>query len=449
MNRYTVVNIRYFAFIAILICIYFAASPSFASTTAAAAVSIPSNTASAISVTTIPSASCTLVRAGLTGSGASGGVDLASDSTGQVVFYAKLSGSASNDVLSLTCQSATGAQSTTQITVQVDNSAVAMPPPAPHGVSRPALPGDPLSYSQQELFSGGYGLRPDPVAAPGPYAQWVQQVTTPATLVTGAGVSMPGRYNQLGSTAWSGCITTNGGTKYEVAYAYWIVPPVTGDPGNTDPVCYNIYQNTSSLWVGMDGWTGTSDVMQTGTEQDVTRYPDCDGTGDYSYWSYYAWAEFFPYAQLQVYNVNAYDEMLGEVWLCSGSDGELNSNGGYGCFYIADESTNPVTVWEGYGAVPSVGFKGATAEWIMENPCSGSSPSSCSQVWFADYSTASEFNAYSLDTVNGWQDLASQPIDTIYLYEGSTPWSGGAGRLESEVEDITYANTCYFWWKNF
>ena len=50
------------------------------------------------------------------------------------------------------------------------------------GTDRPALKGDPLSYSQSELIQAGYGLRPDPTDTAA-YARWLAAASTPGRML--------------------------------------------------------------------------------------------------------------------------------------------------------------------------------------------------------------------------------------------------------------------------
>ena len=60
--------------------------------------------------------------------------------------------------------------------------------PSRTGLSfRPALTGDPLSFTPQELIQAGYGLRPDPTVNPDGYRRWLTAVSTPAYKLRSAG----------------------------------------------------------------------------------------------------------------------------------------------------------------------------------------------------------------------------------------------------------------------
>jgi hypothetical protein len=78
----------------------------------------------------------------------------------------------------------------------------------------PALPGDPLSYSQDELETQGYPRRPDPVRSPGMYQLWLQQVSQPFKVVVPNLVPDPDADVELSGTTtcssnWAGFALRN------------------------------------------------------------------------------------------------------------------------------------------------------------------------------------------------------------------------------------------------
>jgi hypothetical protein len=360
------------------------------------------STTTALSITTLPNAHCTLANPSETGSPQQ---EVASDSSGEVRFFAQLPGPASVP-LTLSCEDASGSVSTQQVQIDVGSSSTATPAPpiTPRGKARPALAGDPMSYSQSDLALAGYGLRPDPSSAH--YAQWLEAAQQPTTLVEGPGITFSAKHGDETSGVWSGCRTTRGGNTFLYSYATWTVPPVTGQ-GFT---CTQRW-NYSSIWVGLDGW-GNNDVDQTGTDSDVFRNPNgCYNYADYSIWYYYAWVEFFPNGTQWVFNVNPGDQMTAEAWF-GYSNGTAATDGTYGWYYINDSTSN--TTWTGSIQIPGgVTFHAATAEWILEDPVGAS-------VWQADYNYAYVDNLWSYDLLDGWQTIESQPISQIDMTRGST-----------------------------
>src|SRR5580658_1324524 len=59
------------------------------------------------------------------------------------------------------------------------------------GRARPALTGDPMLPSQEELLSRGYPMRPDPEKMPEAFATWQRIVTSEATEIEPRVVTRP------------------------------------------------------------------------------------------------------------------------------------------------------------------------------------------------------------------------------------------------------------------
>jgi hypothetical protein len=115
-------------------------------------------------------------------------LNLFSDDAGRVRLYARARESAvAQTKLLLDCTGIDGNRAGYALELSVDpQAAVAQKGEdlalnVPIGKTRPPLSGDPLRFTQQELTSQGYPLRPDPVHAPEPYASWLQMVSRPAT----------------------------------------------------------------------------------------------------------------------------------------------------------------------------------------------------------------------------------------------------------------------------
>jgi hypothetical protein len=235
---------------------------------------------SVISVNSLPNAVCTL-RA-QDDSGAVRTLKLYADDEGEVRFHVRPSAETDNPPnLKLSCEAnervmehgielranATAAASTRRMRQA--------------GRVRPALTGDPMLPSQEELLSRGYPMRPDPEHTPEGYATWLRIVTSEATeieprIVTRPGfhggptqirpVTLPSAKNSLN---WSGFVlyrdpsisllNANSPQPYVFASGEWYVPSVAGEQG---------IQDHSVLWVGMDGETN-ADVLQDGTGQDA------------------------------------------------------------------------------------------------------------------------------------------------------------------------------------
>ncbi len=294
-------------------------------------------------------------------------------------------------------------------------SAVPAHNPSPPPVDRtviPALEGDPMALDPQELAARGYPPRPDPVSAPGRYAEWRNAVSTPSyiprvdpvptpttTIAAMAGVS-PSRARPAhgGSDAgygcngdypgwspyWSGAALDNG--PYAQVGATWTVPSVSYDPA----AAFDVY--TSSAWEGLGNHPN---LIQAGTEQDGTwtqveecyfppHPPDCHEAPFFAT-NYYAWTEsgglnhgqgngtVFPATQ---YPLFPGDTIVSETFICS-SNKTPDANGNYGCMYVNDTTQG----WATGTQILSIGGPASTvsysAEWIMER----STPSPAPAAW--------------------------------------------------------------------
>lgn len=159
------------------------------------------------------------------------------------------------------------------------------------GTLRPALTGDPMSYTAAELFAQGYGTRPDPVAMPAAYAAWVDSVSVPVTMVPSRAVPS-GISNNLdinlniggglsdgpneivnwqggpGQTGWSGIVDTYAVEDYsQFSYANteFYVPQAFAESG------IGPYKTSASTWSGIGGvGPNTVTLWQAGTEEDTS-----------------------------------------------------------------------------------------------------------------------------------------------------------------------------------
>ena len=137
------------------------------------------------------------------------------------------------------------------------------------GAIRLPLTGDLMAPSRAALVKQGYPPRPDPVRAPAAFADWTQKVSQGMTLLPSRAHPDLDDVHNTSCTSncsgnWSGAeMTLSNLTESD---ASWVIPAVTGF-GKTYPSMSAYYH--SSLWNGLDA----SDVIQAGTQQDVTMYP--------------------------------------------------------------------------------------------------------------------------------------------------------------------------------
>ncbi len=246
------------------------------------------------------------------------------------------------------------------------------------GKDRPALKGDPMSFTSAELLAAGYGLRPDPKDAKA-YAHWLAVASKPARMLSAKRDSpQTHTVTTATGTAWVGSLLT-GNQTYLATAAYFNVP--TAIPGGNET------SNTKiTIWNGVGGYAapvlGEGGLIQGGvviaTSTNVASYfsfreyccgdPDSDGFK----------GAFVP---------NPGDRIFSQEWYCD-PQGNIDINGGYGCTYLQDETTGAVLnctsatdtlCWSVQAMplcsanpnVPNCMILGTTAEFVIENEIAG------------------------------------------------------------------------------
>jgi hypothetical protein len=126
---------------------------------------------SPVEVLATPGASCTL-----SGDGIGTPLKLSANNLG-VVRFAALRADSTNAIrsLSLNCTDASSNRTTHPVDLTSGDTFKPLSTvPVPSTVHvRPALAGDPMTYSWEQLLHMGYGNRPDPSRAPLDYAKWL------------------------------------------------------------------------------------------------------------------------------------------------------------------------------------------------------------------------------------------------------------------------------------
>jgi hypothetical protein len=206
--------------------------------------------------------------------------------------------------------------------------------------------------------------------------------------------------NGATSSNWSGYVATAAAGTYTQINGDWHVPSVSGEVGKT---------TYSSYWVGVDGW-GSADVVQAGTEQEVTTI-SFFGT-PWVFTTYYPWYEWYPAGEVRVPNfqVNPGDEIF--LWVTHGYD----YSRGYvdGLFWFenitARTYTTPFTTAPA-GAV----FVGNSAEWVMERPTVNGSLADLS-----NYGVTTMCGAYVWQpSSTSWKVFNQVPGFEVSMYNGS------------------------------
>lgn len=274
-------------------------------------------------------------------------------------------------VLSLDCKDDSGRSQTYDIDLTATSSFAPLPDSvrAPTNVPlRPALTGDPMARSRQELLHAGYGLRPDPTESPNEYALWLQNASIPARMVhaknlptRGHGGSGSGISNQV----WGGGMFTTpskAGGKYVTTWYNYVVPSPTHGSG-----CSAAYM-----------WGGTGGFNDVGLIQDGVQYLGTSSAVSMfmtkEYWSGNGVGGNCYQNECSVgINVSPGDHIYGVAWSCD-SSGNATETGGFGCYFMEDVTPSPAVVVScetPTSSCPSLrqinAYQGPTAEAILEN----------------------------------------------------------------------------------
>jgi hypothetical protein len=255
--------------------------------------------------------------------------------------------------------------------VDLTDPGVFSPPDPPPLKVRPALTGDPASYSRAELLAGHY---PPPPPSDSPmYDEWLKQVTKPGFIVQQAATAMfdrkyNGQQGYVSQNTWSGQILVQpkyGGTPYGYIYGEFYVPTVV--PNQT------YQQNYGSEWVGIGGVYASGGTNNENSMPQLGAYFDYNyscipfGGTEYCNWytTYTAWSEYIPQ---DPYNMNLTvsggDLLYVETYVCD-YNGNFNMNGPYAYMYEYDyNNSESYDVYLGQ----TNQFYGDSAEAIVERP---------------------------------------------------------------------------------
>ena len=159
----------------------------------------------------------------------------------------------------------------------------------------------------------------------------------------------------------------------------------------------------AATWVGLDGWTGSPDVVQAGVTGTMT-WKNSWGVG-----TTYAWVEFFPTAEIVVTNFPVAPGDRLAITVCA----PFSTT--HGVAWLWNQTTNTHTS-VGFDAPSGTALAGGTAEWIVEH--SGTSTPST----FADYGSATLRNCTAGGRRHEVNLLSSSPINM---------WDGGLSRVIS------------------
>jgi hypothetical protein len=339
-----------------------------------------------------PDLECKLYPAG---SSSSQGLTVFTDDDGYARFYAvRAADSDATQQLALDCTDDTETSHSYSVDLTSDDTFASRPLniAAERGVDRPALAGDPLSYTQAQLIQGHYGPRPDPTDPT--YAVWLAAASKPARMLASKrhgpaqlerrmpAATQPASASQADASTgavvdanqvvrpevvvqstipwWVGA-TLSGAPKYAGSSAVFKVPTAISGGDET------IGGTQMAIWIGVngDGLIQGGVGMTTSVWGLAANYwifrEYCCGDGDSNGYS----GAFTP---------NAGDSILTFEYYCD-SQGNVNVAGGYGCTFIQDVTRGLVldcTVADGspcwsVKALPAWTSLGTDADFIMED----------------------------------------------------------------------------------
>jgi hypothetical protein len=296
-------------------------------------------------------------------------------------------------------------------------------PPGP----RHALDGHQGPMTRQQLVMGGYPLQPDAASEPAKYARWLDVVSKEATVAPAALSVSPDHKGTTSSNNWSGYyIDKTPAPPYTIVDGQWNVPtPIkNGESLST----------YSSTWVGMDGVSPLTDLVQVGTEQDFYLQNSSP--------TYFAWYEFLPFDPNQIMissvPVTGGQHVLAECFLAD-ANGTVDVNGTYAYFLFDNVTTNVSSGWIVQSNVGGA-FQGKVAEWITERTALVLFGQPF-LPWLADYGTAQIVGA-AADHTNQFHDLQSDPSVQVWMYNSN-------GDLLSTATTPDNVDTVNFTWQHF
>jgi hypothetical protein len=284
------------------------------------------------------------------------------------------------------------------------------------GTDRPALKGDPFSYTEIQLIEAGYGVRPDPAKNAAAYARWRDAASKPGRLLQ-AKWPLLHRHNVTSSTdnLWVGSMLT-GSPEYDFIEATFNVP--TGIPGGDQTTDTEI-----SIWVGVGGGTGRVGLMQDGIFLSTTPT-----TASYNSFQEYCCGDSNQTSG-GGFSPNPNDELYAQSWYCNAT-GARDINGGYGCALLQDMTppgailscTSPTgspcasvkanPLCSVSPTAPECFTLGPTAEFIIENDSPQAIPPSTAFTDFTPKVTMSG-SAFSTQTNSLSQTISTDPAVTV------------------------------------
>jgi hypothetical protein len=287
--------------------------------------------------------------------------------------------------------------------------------------------------TNKDLLKHGLPACPEESEKPALYAKWSRfmskksQYITPTFKIISDGRGPAKRVAASNNAAanstssnWSGAVATPpAGGSFNSCSARWVVPnaypPISAWTGSG----WRDGSWEQVAWVGIDGWSSQTAILQAGTKSVVTV------TGGKVQQSTWAWYEWFPAAEIQYSNFQVQPGDTVEVLVCS-----FSPTTGYAA--ITNVGANISTSVNLTAPTATDVLTGENAEWILEDDSilgGGEEPfSDYGSIFFYDCAagtTKGEVNLTGTTLVNMVQGTATLSTATeisptvLETYEGS------------------------------
>ena len=388
--------------------------------------SAPKKSYTPASVLALPDLQCKVYP---TGGNASAGISVATNDDGYARFHA-VRASAGDKVKQLTmdCTDSAGKFSVYTVDLTSEETFAARPLNIANerGVDRPALKGDPLSYTQEELLTGGYGIRPDPKDNPAAYARWLATASVHGRMLAAKGPSRPKAKSAFAPPSGISNLAPKGvggphadNTVISSPGNLWTGSILTGSPNYTwTEAVFNVPtpipggDETAGTWVSI--WNGLGGNGSYGLIQGGIFIQTSATAASYTSFREYCCGDGASNSYTGNFAPNPGDKIYTQEWYCDAS-GNINLNGGYGCSFIVDLRNNvflsctsatgspcpsvpALTLCSVNPAAPNCMVLGQSAEFVLENDSPQLTPPTTA---FPDLADVLEIDGSALSSATG------------------------------------------------
>lgn len=329
------------------------------------------------------------------------------------------------------------------------------------GRIRPALTGDPMGRSQNELLDAGYPLRPDPKANASAYAAWLKMVSQPATEIQAKPVVAWNMRADQATPNWAGYAVATG-APYSGVNGNWVLPNITRGDRHPD---YN------AEWVGIGGYNDAV-LWQAGTTESYLYTGLVGSMTAPSFWielldTSLPISQAEPMIFFSGFDLRAGDDVSVTIWGCDQNGHYVTSNATYRCWNMQNLRNGLYSnsyacncqLWHcggGWGddtcTTPSV-ITGGSAEWIMERPATSDANGVTYTPHLTNFGTAQM--SLSMSESRGssyeWQTYSVQSPIQLGMYHCFNDYNCGAGFTTPELATAATVNsdTLSFIWHTY